>query len=347
VHHPVTSSTSHEGRLPERQLRRRTLVLLAAISAVPCLPRAQPSRHKRRLGFLAPPVADSDGHELFGMLRSEMERLGWVEGSGIEYVIRVAGGSGTPESKLARLATMAQELVAAKVDVIVAMSTKSAQAAKRATSAIPVVFLAERPVENGLVTSLAQPGGNVTGVTYHIDSLLAKRMQLLKQAFPRIRTMGYLAPTGPSVLDAYRDAEIVAKELDVQVVLVQVEHVADVEAAVRAAPNVDSWIVEDWTVLAEQGDRVVGWIAGSRKPAVYGAIDWVEAGGLMSYSDDRGDWPRRLAAVADRILRGAKPSELPVEEPARFVLGINQKTARALALTIPSSVLLQASKVIE
>jgi hypothetical protein len=88
-------------------------------------------------------------------------------------------------------------------------------------------------------------------------------------------------------------------------------------------------------------------IAGSRKPAVYVAIDWVEAGGLMSYSDDRGDWPRRLAAVADRILRGAKPSELPVEEPARFVLGINQKTARALALTIPSSVLLQASKVIE
>ena len=94
-------------------------------------------------------------------------------------------------------------------------------------------------------------------------------------------------------------------------------------------------------------DRVVAWIAGSRKPAVYGAIEWVQAGGLMSYSDDRADWPRRVASMADRILRGAKPAELPVDEPTRFVLGINQKTARALALTIPSSVLLQASEVIE
>jgi putative ABC transport system substrate-binding protein len=276
-----------------------------------------------------------------------MERLGWTEGKRVQYVVSLPGETDTPESTAARIATKARELVATKVDLIVAMSTRCAVAAKAATATIPIVFLAEKPVENGLVASLSRPGSNVTGVTYHVETLAAKRMQLLKQAIPAIRRMAYLAPTGPASSEAYRAAQIAAKTLDVEMSLVTVERAEDVERAFDAAPQADAWIIDDWALFAPRMEQIVGLVARSRKPAVYGDRYWVQAGGLMAYSDDRADWPRRVASLVDRVLRGAKPAEVPVDQPARFRLAINRKTARALGVTIAQSVQLQADEIVE
>jgi putative ABC transport system substrate-binding protein len=324
---------------------RRALLVAGAACAMPGLLRAQPSRKTVRVGFLGPAVPDNDGRELFGDFRSAMERLGWVEGSRLQYVLGLPGeAAGNPESTEARIAATAQKLVAAKVDLIVAMSTPCATGAKSATATIPIVFLAGEPVENGLVASLARPGSNVTGVTYHADSLSDKRMQLLKQAFPAIRRMAYLTPIEGK---AYRAAQIAAKKLDVEVSLAVVERAEDLERVFNAAPQADAWIIEDYSMFVPLKERIVGLVASSRKPAVYGDRYWVEAGGLMAYSDDRADWPRRVAALVDRVLRGARPAELPVDQPTRFLLVINRKTARALDVTIAQSVMVQADEVIE
>jgi putative tryptophan/tyrosine transport system substrate-binding protein len=326
---------------------RRALLLAGAACGMVGLLHAQPSRTMARIGFLGPAIPDAGGRGLLGELRAEMERLGWAEGSRVQYVVGLPGETGTPESTKARIATKARELVAARVDLIVAMTTRCAVEAKSATATIPIVFLAEQPVENGLVASLARPGGNVTGATYHIDLLAAKRIQLLKQAFPSIRRMGYLAPSGTRYFQEYLAARTTGRALDVEVLLAVVEHAEDVERAFNAAPQVDAWIIEDYTLFSERKEQIAELVATSRKPAMYGAREWVEAGGLMAYSDDRADWPRRVASLADRVLRGAKPAELPVDEPTRFLLVTNRKSARALGVSIAPSVLMQATEVIE
>jgi putative ABC transport system substrate-binding protein len=274
-----------------------------------------------------------------------MERLGWTEGSRVQYVVGLPGEWGAREASTARVAAVARELVAAKVDLIVAMSTFCAVEAKAATATIPIVFLAEEPVENGLVESLARPGGNVTGATYHIDLLVAKRMQLLKQAFPAIRRTAFLGVNETSPL--YRAAKIAAKALDIELLLAVAERAEDIERAFNSLPQADAWIIEDYGLFVPHMAPIAGLVASSRKPAIYGDRKWVEAGGLMAYSDDRADWPRRVAGLADRVLRGAKPAELPVEEPTRFLLVINRKAARALGVPIAQSVMLQADQVIE
>jgi putative ABC transport system substrate-binding protein len=321
------------------------LVAGAACAMAAGLLRAQPSRKTARVGFLGPAVPDADGRELLGELRAQMERLGWTEGRRVQYVVGLPGEWGTSEATTARIATVARELVAARVDLIVAMSTPCAVEAKAATATIPIVFLAEKPVEHGLVASLARPGGNATGATYHVELLATKRMQLLKQAFPAIRRIAHLGASETSSL--YRAAQIAAKALDVEVLLAVAARAEEIERAFNSVPQADAWIIEDYAPFEPHVAQIVGLVARSRKPAIYGDRYWVEGGGLMAYADDRTDWPRRVAGFADRVLRGARPAELPVEEPTRFLLVINRKTARALGVTIAQSVMLQADEVIE
>jgi putative ABC transport system substrate-binding protein len=295
------------------------------------------------VGYLGPPVPDGPGHDLFDGLRAEMHQLGWVEGKNLRYEARLPGpvDSGTTAQ---RVATLARELAAANVDVIVAMSNGGAQAAKRASSIIPIVFLAQKPVENGLVSSLAHPGGNLTGMTYHIDSLMIKRMQLLTQAAPGLARVAYLS-TNDAESDA--SARAAARTLNLELQLVQVHAAEDLERAIGAAPQPGAWVIDDYSLFINHMQRIVELIARTRKPAIYSANDWVQLGGLMSYSDDRKDVMRYVARYVDRILRGARPAELPVEQPTQFVLALNVKTARALSLAIPPSLMLRVDEVIE
>jgi len=296
------------------------------------------------VGYLGPPVPDEPGQGLFDGLRAEMHRLGWVEGKNLRYESRLPGPVDSRGATEQRVATLARELVAANVDVIVAMSNGGAQAAKRASSIIPIVFLAEKPVENGLVSSLAHPGGNLTGMTYHIDSLMIKRMQLLTQAAPGLARVAYLSRN-----DAEGDASAraAAKTLNLELQLVQVQAAEDLERVIGAAPPPGAWVIDDYSLFINHMQRIVELIARTRKPAIYSSNDWVQLGGLMSYSDDRKDVMRYVARYVDRILRGARPAEMPVEQPTQFVLALNAKTARALSLAIPPSLMLRVDELIE
>ena len=168
-------------------------------------------------------------------------------------------------------------------------------------------------------------------------------MQLLTQAVPGIRRIVYLGLDD----DSYRTAKSAAKTLNVEVLLARVDRAEQLERAFSDTPRADAWIIEDYATLAPKMNQIVEWVARSKKPAIYGSREWVEAGGLMAYSDDRVNWPSHVASLVDRVLRGAKPADLPVREPTRFQLVINRKTARALDLTIPRDVMLQADEVIE
>jgi putative ABC transport system substrate-binding protein len=323
------------------------LLVAAACCAITRPLRAQRLTKTARVGFLGPAIPDDAGRELFGELRSQMDRLGWPEGRGVQYVLALPGLPDSPDSAAVRVATKARELVTANVDLIVAMSTRCAVAAKSATATIPIVFLADEPVENGLVASYFRPGGNATGVTYHTDLLAPKRLQLLKQAVTSIRRVAYLAPSGSAPLKSYQAVQRAGQALDVDVLLAVVEHGEDVERAFASASQADAWIVEDWVLFTPHVDRILGLVASSRKPAMYADRFWVERGGLMSYSDDRADWPARVAALADRVLRGAKPAEMPVDQPSRFLFVVNRKAARALGVPIANSVMLQADEIVE
>jgi putative ABC transport system substrate-binding protein len=317
-------------------------VAAAGLSFAAASARAGPPR--RTVGFLAPPIPDVDARQALDEVRAELRQLGWAEGS-LRYEARMPG-PGPYESRAAagsRLAALARELVAAKVDVIVALSDGSAVAAKAASTTIPIVFLADRPVENGLVASLAKPGGNMTGVTYHIELLTAKRMQMLTHAVPGVRRIAYLTPSDAKGEANAREA---AKGLRLELQLVPAKRAEDLESAIASRQDVDAWIVEDYFLFSNNIQRIVELIARTRKPAVYSANDWVRVGGLMSYCDDRERLAQSLARYVDRILRGAKPAQLPVEQPARFVLAVNLKTAREIGVTFPQSLILQADEVI-
>jgi putative ABC transport system substrate-binding protein len=311
-----------------------------------CTPSAWTQKRLRTVGYIGPPGLDGSS-ELLDQLRVELQRLGWDEGTNVRYEARRPGAmdpTATEAQRLERPTGLARDLAAANVDVIVAMSTSNALAAKRAGLAIPVVFLAEKPVENGLVSSLAKPSGNLTGMTYHIELLITKRLQLLTQAAPGLARVGYLS-VNYAEADAFFKAA--AEALHLKPELVVIEKASDLERIATTIPAPDGWLIDDYTLLTDQMKRVIELIARTRKPAIFSDAEWVRAGGFMSYSDDRNDIMRYVARYVDRILRGARPADLPVEQPSKFRLTLNMKTARALPLKIPSSLMLLADEVIE
>jgi len=311
-----------------------------ALFAAPLAALAQPTGKVYRIGFLSPGDSGS------GAFRTGLSQLGWVEGR--DFVIEKRFGSNTQEG----LRRLAAELVAIDVDVIVTISTAAALAAKEATSTIPIVMAGSSdPVENGLVTSLAHPGGNVTGLTNNPGGQFVRKLvQLLKEAAPAVSRVGVLCDTNnrPEA-DTFTALQAAATTMGMTAVNGDVHDAvampAVLAAVVRAGAN--GLYVSPNPLNTSQRKLITDFTLANRLPAIFGDRQFVSDGGLMSYWTDWIDLRRRTAAYVDKILKGAKPADLPIEQPTKLELVINLKTAKALGITIPKELLLRADEVIQ
>ncbi len=236
-----------------------------------------------------------------------------------------------------------------KVDIIVARASSGATAAKRATTTIPVVFAGVyAPVELGLVSNLARPGGNLTGIAVNASDMAGKRVQLLKELVPKLKRVAMLShPAHPSNAVQVRGAEAAASALGVHLDVVQVRTEKDFDGALTALSGIDGLLHSDTPLFATHRARLAEAAARRRLPAIFPSKAYVDTGGLMSYGADLPDVYRHVAVHVDKILKGTKPADLPVEQPTKFELVVNLKTAKALGLTIPRSLLLRADHVIQ
>jgi putative ABC transport system substrate-binding protein len=321
--------------------RRTWLVGSLGFLATPVAVKAQPGKVPR-VGLLWP---DSPPSPRIDEFRRSLLDLGYAEGKTIVIEYRYA------EGKRDRLPELADELVRLKVDVLVAFSTLAALPAKKATAAIPIVMISGDPVGTGLVASLARPGGNVTGLTAFSPDLVGKRLELLKQAVPTLVRVAVLwDAAGPSKLLEFKEAQAAAPALGLQIQSLEVRapH-PDLEGAFGAASRgrAQGLVVLNNPLTLTYRAQIVGMTVRNRLPAMFDGREYAEPGGLMSYGANVSDLFRRAATFVDRVLRGAKPAELPVEQPTKFELIINLKTAKALGLTIPPAVLARADEVIE
>jgi putative ABC transport system substrate-binding protein len=250
---------------------------------------------------------------------------------------------------VAQLPELAAQLIRKKVDVLVASGTPSVVPAKNATSTTPVVFVAAiDPVATGVVASLARPGGNVTGVSAVHGDAMGKRLQLLKELLPKASRIAFLVRAGsPATAQYVKEAEGAARTLGLQLQTLAVGEPSDFDGAFGSAHGASALLQVDDAMLTAQRTRLAELAMKHRLPAISGLSETVEAGGLMSYGPHYGDLYRRAATQVDKILKGAKPADLPVEQPTKFELVVNIKTAKALGLTIPPSLLLRADQVIE
>ena len=325
---------------------RRILILVCLLPAV-LLPAGsvaqQPISKLPQLGYLASNSARESID--FKAFRQGLAELGYIEGKNIAIESRSA------EGKLDRLPELAAELVALKVDIIVAINPPSAHAAKNATETIPIVMRStDDPVTTGLVASLARPGGNITGLTSISRELDGKRLELIKEVVLRARVVAVVRnPTAPDAPHRWKEVETAGRALGLRLQAVDVKSPSDFEGAFRAVkkkhPDAlltlrNPMIVNNRKLLAELAMK-------SRIAAIYDDRAYVEAGGLMSYGADLADLHRRAAVYVDKILKGAKPADLPVEQPTKFELVINLKAAKQIGLTIPPNVLARADKVIK
>ena len=313
-------------------------LLLAGVT----LEAQQPAR-TARVGTLSLAAGPNPNMDIFQGLRE----LGWIEGKNLTVESRWAAG------REGRLPALAAELVRSKVDLIVTASTPAARAAKEATATIPIVmtFVAD-PVGSGLVVSLGRPGGNVTGVTSLAAGLLAKRVELLKDMAPRAKRLAVLWQPGILGAEAMRsmreETETAARTLALHPQFIGASGSTEVDQAFETMKDArtGALLVFPDPVLFEARGRIVELAARNHLPAVYPWREAVETGGLASYSTNFPDMFRRAAVYVDKILKGARPADLPIEQPTRFELVINLRTAKALGLTIPPSVLQRADQVI-
>jgi putative ABC transport system substrate-binding protein len=301
---------------------------------------AQPPAKVRRIGFLA--VQSSARVEAFWQ---GLRELGYVEGQNVTIERRLA------EGKLDRLPGLAADLVRLKVDVIVALDPPSTNAAKNATKRIPIVMRSSSdPVEQGLVASIPRPGGNLTGVYSLADELVGKRLELLKETIPRASRVAVLwNPDWTGSRRWFREADEAGRLLGVQLQSVATRVPGDFATALEVARkgHAGGLITLRSPLIVSYQRRIVDLAARNHLPAIYDDREFAASGGLMSYGTNLADLYRRAAIYVDKILKGAQPADLPVEQPTRFELVINLKTAKALGLTIPPSVLFRADQVIQ
>ena len=295
-----------------------------------------------RIGILIAPSASSFSARVEA-LRRRLRELGYVEGKNIVIEYRYT------EAKLERLPDLAAELVSLKVDVIVTTGP-GILAAKKASPTMPIVFASfGDPVGSGLVSSLARPGGNITGLSTMTPDLDGKRLELLKEAFPKVARVAFLWQPGWRGNLALTDMEAAAKALGVKLISLPVRSLDDFESAFARAKRdgAQALINTPGGIISTQQRQVLDFAAKNRLPAMYPSSENVEAGGLMSYGPNGADLYRRAADFVDKILKGAKPADLPVEQPKKFEFIVNLKTAEQIGLTIPPKVLAQADKVIK
>ena len=341
---PVAAGAGGRG---DPVIDRRAFIgtLAGGLVAAPLAAEAQQAAKVARIGILGANPAASPRLEAF---LQGLRDLGYVEGRNVVIEYR------NHEGKVERLPALAAELVALKVDVIVASNTGAALAAKQATRTLPIVFAAAAdPVTSGLVTSLARPGGNVTGLSILAPELVGKCLELLKQAVPGVSRVAVLWQ--PGALDERTDkdmlkaADVAARALGVRLQFVEARGPADFDRAFSDMTRARAGALTVLTsvMFVNERRRLVDLATKNRLPAVYPQRDFVDAGGLMSYGPNGPDLFRRAATYVDKILKGAKPGDLPVEQPTKFELVINLKTAKALGLTIPQSLLGRADEVIQ
>ena len=324
--------------------RRFLMTSLAGALVWPLVAEAQQAGRIPRVGWLAPGPAPAGGPMLHA-LRVGLQELGYAEGQTIQFEPRWA------EGQLKRLPALAEDLVRLKVQVIFAWGYPSIMAAKRATATIPIVFLTHfDPVESGFVASLARPGGNVTGRTFMSPDLAAKRLQLLREIVPGISHVAIMANTAhqgtPSMLAHFQSS---AQALGVKLEIVEPQSPEQFEDAfvTIARKGVSALHVNLDPLFMENRGRLIQLAMTHRLPATYDVRQFADGGGLMSYGPSVLGEVRRAAVQVDRILKGARPADLPVEQPTTFELVINLKTAKALGLTIPPSLLQRADQLIE
>ncbi len=325
--------------------RRDFVTGLGAVLAAPHAAEAQQPQKVYRVGILTNKASDPAEARVWQAFRSGLRERGWIEGQNIVIEFRAAEGN------TARLPELAADLVQLKVDLIVARSSIWVQAAKEATSSIPIVFLVHAdPVGTGHVMSLAKPGRNITGLAAMTTDLAPKELELLISAVPVAKRIAVLwnpdTPSHPATLKA---AEEAGRTLRVQVQAVGARTAAELEDAFAAMARARAQAVQvlGAAIFLAERQRVAELAIKHRLPTMSNLKDFAEAGGLMSYSPNWDDLSRRGAIYVDKILKGAQPADLPVEQATQFELAINLKTAKALGLTIPPSLLARADQVIE
>jgi putative tryptophan/tyrosine transport system substrate-binding protein len=328
-------------------IRRRDLItLLGRAAAVwPVSARAQPPGRRPLIAYLAGASSTSAFASTAPSLLKGLRDLGYVEGRDFDIIYRFADGH------MERLPELADQVVRLKPDIILAPATTPALVARQATVSIPIVCpLLENPVGLGLVASHNRPGGNVTGLLRYVDGLAGKMLMLATQLLPGASRIGMLVNVGSAEsIDQRRDMNDAAQKLPLKIVPAEVRKPADLEAAFAtlAEERVDAVIVLQDSLLFSEHRRILGLAASARLPAIWTTRLFAEAGGLIGYGIDEADSFRRAAFLIDKILKGAKPAELPVELPTKFELVINLKTAKALGLEVPLQLQQLADEVIE
>jgi putative ABC transport system substrate-binding protein len=329
-------------------MRRRELITILGGAAVapallwPLAARGQQPGKLPTIGFLGALAPEREQQNTAAFLR-RLGELGWIEGRNVAIEYRWAEGSAE------RTAVLAAEFVRLKVDVIHVSGNLSALVAKRTTSVIPIVFaLAGDPVGTGLVASLARPGGNVTGLSNQLTDAAGKRLELLRDAVPDLRRFAIMASVGSlSVLET-GEVQAAARSLGLDAITLEIRRSEDIALAFDGLKGrADALYVANSVFLAVNGMQITTLALAARLPTMFADRGWVEMGGLMSFGANIRDRFRRSADLVDKILRGAKPADIPVEQPTKFELVINLKTARALGLTLPQTLLATADEVIE
>jgi putative ABC transport system substrate-binding protein len=326
-------------------MRRRDFITRIAASAVawPLAARAQQPGKLQTIGFFGA-LTSSAASQWTAAFVQRLRELGWIEGRNIAIEYRWL------EGRAERAGEIAAEFVRLKVDVIVTHATAPVLAAKQATSVIPIVFaVAADPLGAGVVASLARPGGNVTGLSNQQTDLAGKRLELLRELVPGLRGLAIICNVGnPSTVLDMGEAQAAAKALGLEITALEIRRPEDIAPAFDALKGrAEALYVCGDTLTATNRIRINTLAVAARLPTMHGAREYVEAGGLMSYAPNFPGLFRRAADYVDKILRGAKPADLPVEQPTKFDLVVNLTTAKALGLTIPESFLLRADEVIE
>ena len=318
--------------------------LMLILIAVPFAVEAQPPKGIPRIGFLSSGTAERERGNLTAF-RQGLHELGYVEGKNILVEERYAGG------QFEKLPALAAELTRLKVDILVVGGAPAAHAAKKVTNAIPIVMTyAADPVGTGLVTSLARPGGNVTGLSDFTAGVVVKRLELLKEVVPAASRIAVLLnPANPTNPLQIKLTQAAAPILGVTLVTFDVKRVDEIDRAfaAMATKRPGALIVIGDPLLSSHRRKIIDLAAKSRLPAIYASGVWADDGGLMAYGTNFEDLNHRAATYVDKILKGANPADLPVEQPTKFELVVNMRTAKALGLVVPQTLLLRADRLVE
>jgi putative ABC transport system substrate-binding protein len=322
--------------------RREFITLLGGAATWPLAARAQQAKLPM-IGFLGESTP-SGQREWVAAFVGRLRELGWIEGTNVVIEYRWA------EGRNERFAAMVAELIRLKVDVIVTQGTPAVLAAKQATFVVPIVFaIAGNPVVNGLVASLARPGGNATGLTNQTADLAGKRIELLREIVPDLRRLAIMANVdNPSVMLDIGEVQAAAGALGLEAAISEIRRAEDIAPAIEALQGrAEALYVAGDPLVTTNRNRLGILAVGARLPTMHGNRENVDAGGLISYGPNLPDLHRRAADFVDKILRGAKAAEIPVEQPTKFDLVINLITAKALRLEVPATLLARADEVIE